>query len=106
VPEPQHLPPPDPYLKTWDDLRRRRTVMWAAAVMWILLGVGTSLIRDRTVFVWLCLLALVVAAQFRATLFLCPKCRESFGGERFGLPPYPSGNACSHCGIVVGTPKG
>jgi hypothetical protein len=105
VPEPQPPRPPDPYLEAWRDLRRRRTVTWAAAAAWVVFGVATSLIRERTVFVWLLLMALVVAAQFRATLFPCPKCRESFGGTRFGFPRYPSGNECSHCGIVVGTPK-
>jgi hypothetical protein len=80
--------------------------MWAAVVAWILFGVATSLIRERTVLVWLLVMALVLAAQFRATLFLCPRCRESFGGERFGFPRYPSGDECRHCGIAIGTPKG
>ena len=81
--------------------------MWASVVAWILFAVAsTTLIREDTAFVWILLMALVLVAQFRATLFLCPTCRGSFGGERFGFPRYPSGDACCHCGIVVGAPKG
>jgi hypothetical protein len=98
--------PPDPYLEAWDELRRRRVVMWASFLSWLPVGaICGYLLGDRVVYVVLLLMAIIVVAQFRAALFRCPQCRGFFNFRWSGFHRNPWVRKCIHCGIAIGTPK-
>jgi hypothetical protein len=95
--------PPDPYLRAWSDLGRRRACL-AACVVALgaaaflhskqMIGLGTPVMMVGLV---------TVALSIYCESFHCPHCSEQFC--RKGIFHNAFARRCLHCRIKVGTPK-
>ena len=96
--------PPDPYLRAWSDLRRRRAGLAAGAVV---LGVAAFMHSKHMIGLGAPVLVVGLVTGLLSILcesFHCPRCAETFC--RKGMFFHNAfARRCLHCGIKVGTPK-
>jgi hypothetical protein len=103
---PPALPKLDEYSVAWTDLRRRRKLAWVAVAVVLPLGfLSVPFVPQLSTYVSSAMIVLIVSAIGRVTQFPCPQCGKGFGGKGFRELKSLSSRKCSHCGIVVGTPK-
>jgi len=116
---PHPLPPAPPapsgaYVRAWADLKRRRAHRWLAFFAWapcallVILTIQAAFgeATAHQVFFWVALPFLLVAFGFmaRASFFECPRCDEKFESTWYFRSPFTQ--ACVHCGLRIGTPRG
>jgi hypothetical protein len=105
----------DPYLVSWEDLRRRRRLGWITFFGWApVAGLLCSALyllvpneADRAVFFFLVIVPLALTAfatNIWASTFDCPGCGQNFQ-RRKGISTFFN-SRCPQCGLEEGTPKG
>jgi hypothetical protein len=95
--------PPDPYLRAWSDLRRRRVCFSAgmAALLAAALLHSKQMVSLGTPVLVVGVVTILLSIYCES--FHCPHCSEQFC--RRGLARNPFSRRCLHCRIKVGTPK-